>query len=57
MAVPNTFLAIMELLGGAAEFPLFAGPRGRVLLKLLVLGTIVFLVGYFITFLGGWILI
>ena len=53
MAVLNTFSAIVELLGGAAEFPLFAGPRGRALLKLLVLGAIVFLMGYFITFLGG----
>ena len=57
MAVLNTFLAIVELSGGAAEFFLPAGPRGRALLKLLVLGAMVFLAGYFITFLGGWILI
>ena len=53
MAVPNTFLVIVELSGGAAEFPLPAGLRGRALLKFLVLGAMVFLVGYFITFLGG----
>ena len=57
VAVPNTFSAIAELSGGAAEFPSPAGPRGRALLKLLVLGAMVSLVGYFITFLGGWILI
>ena len=57
MAVPNTFLAIVELSGGAAELPLPAGPRGRALLKLLVLGAIIFLVGYLITFPGDWILI
>ena len=57
VVVPNTFLAIVELSGGAAEFPSPAGPRGRALLKLLVLGAIIFLVGYFITFPGGWILI
>ena len=57
VVMPNTFLTIMELLGGTAEFPLPAGPRGRALLKLLVLGTIVSLVGYFVTFLSGWILI
>ena len=52
MAVPSTFLVIVELFGGAAEFPSPAGPRGRALLKFLVLSTIVFLVGYFITFPG-----
>ena len=57
MAVFNTFLAIVELLGGAAEFPLPVGPRGRALLKFLVLGAMVSLVGYFIAFLGGWMLI
>ena len=54
MAVPSTFLAIAELFRGAAEFPLPAGPRGRVLLKFLVLGAMVFLVGYFVAFLSGW---
>ena len=53
VAVPSTFLAIVELLGGAAEFPLPAGPQGRALLKFLVLGAIVSLVGYSIAFLGG----
>ena len=43
VAVPSTFLAIAELSGGTAEFPLPAGPRGRALLKLLVLGAMVFL--------------
>ena len=57
MAVPSTFLVIVELLGGAAEFPLPAGPRGRALLKFLVLGAMIFLVGYFIAFPGGWMLI
>ena len=57
VAVFSTFLAIAELFGGAAEFPLPAGPRGWALLKFLVLGTMVSLVGYFIAFLGGWILI
>ena len=57
MAVPSTFLAIAELFKGAAEFPLPADPRGRALLKFLVLGAIISLLGYFITFLGGWILI
>ena len=57
MAVPNTFSTIVELLGGAAEFPLPAGPRGRALLKFLILGTMVSLVGYSVTFPGGWILI
>ena len=57
VAVPNTFLTIVELSGGAAEFPSPAGPRGRALLKLLVLGTMLFLVGYSVTFPGGWILI
>ena len=57
VAVPSTFLTIVELSGGAAEFPSPAGPRGRVLLKFLVLGAMVFLVGYSVTFLGGWILI
>ena len=47
----------MELSGGAAEFPLPAGPRGWALLKLLVLGAMVSFMGYFITFPGGWILI
>ena len=55
MAVPNTFLIIMELLGGAAEFSLPADPRRRVLLKFLILSAMVFLVGYFIAFLSGWI--
>ena len=54
VAVPSTFLIIVELLGGAAEFPLPADPRGRALLKLLVLGAMVFLVGYSITFLSDW---
>ena len=53
VAVPSTFLTIVELSGGAAEFPLPAGPRGWALLKFLVLGTMVFLVGYSITFLRG----
>ena len=53
MAVPSTFLAIVELFGGTAEFPSPAGPRGRALLKFLVLGAMVSLVGYFITFPGG----
>ena len=57
VAMLNTFLMIVELSGGAAEFPLPAGLRRRALLKFLVLGAMVFLVGYFITFLGGWILI
>ena len=57
MAVPSTFLAIAKLSKGAAEFPLPADPRVRALLKLLVLGTMVSLVGYFVAFLGGWILI
>ena len=57
VAVPSTFLAIVELSGGAAEFPLPAGPRGRALLKFLVLGVMVFLVGYSVAFLGGWMLI
>ena len=55
MAVFSTFLAIAELSGGAAEFPSPAGPRGRALLKFLVLGAMVSFVGYFIAFLGGWI--
>ena len=55
MVVLSTFLAIVELLGGAVEFPSPTGPRGWVLLKLLVLGVIFFLVGYSVTFLGGWI--
>ena len=57
VAVPSIFSAIVKLLRGAAEFPLPAGPRGRALLKLLVLGAMVSLVGYSITFPGGWILI
>ena len=57
MAVLSTFSAIVELSGGAAEFPSPIGPRGRVLLKFLVLGAMVFLVGYSVTFPGGWILI
>ena len=57
MAVLSTFLVIAELSGGAAEFPIPAGPRGRALLKLLVLGTMVSLVGYSVAFPGGWILI
>ena len=57
MAVPSTFLAIVELLGGAVEFPLPAGPRGWALLKFLVLSAMVFFVGYSVAFLGGWILI
>ena len=57
VAVPSTFLTIVELLGGAAEFPSPAGPWGRALLKFLVLGAMVSLVGYSITFPGGWILI
>ena len=57
VAVPNTFLAIVELSRGPAELPSPAGPRGRALSKLLVLSTIVSLVGYSITFPGGWILI
>ena len=57
VAVPSTFSAIMELSGDTAEFPLPADPRGWALLKFLVLGTMVFLVGYSITFPGGWLLI
>ena len=57
VAVLSTFLTIAELSGGAAELPSPAGPRGRALLKLLVLGAMVFLVGYFIAFPGGWMLI
>ena len=57
MAVLSTFLAIVELFGGAAEFFLPAGPRGRALLKFLVLGAMVFLVGYFVIFPSGWMLI
>ena len=57
VAVPSTFLAIVELLGGAAEFPSPAGPRGRALLKFLVLGAMVSLVGYSVAFPGGWMLI
>ena len=53
VAVFNTFLAIVELSGGAAEFPSPAGPRGRALLKLLVLGAMVSLVGYSVAFLSG----
>ena len=53
VAVPNTFLAIVELSGGTAEFPLPAGPRGRALLKFLVLSAMVFLVGYSVAFPGG----
>ena len=51
--MPNTFLTIVELSGGTAEFFLPAGPRGRVLLKLLVLSAMVSLVGYSTTFPGG----
>ena len=57
VAVPSTFSAIVELSGGAAELPLPAGPRGRALLKLLVLGAMLSLVGYLVAFPGGWILI
>ena len=57
VAVLSTFLTIVELSGGAAEFPSPAGPRGRALLKLLVLSTMVSFVGYSVTFLSGWILI
>ena len=57
VAVLSTFLAIVELSGGAAEFPSPADPQGRALLKFLVLGTMVSLVGYSITFPCGWILI
>ena len=46
VAVPSTFLTIAELFKGAAEFFLPVHMRGRALLKLLVLGTMVFLVGY-----------
>ena len=53
MAVPSTFSMIVELSGGAAEFPSPTNPRGRALLKFLVLGTMVPLVGYSVTFLGG----
>ena len=57
VVVPSIFLIIVELSGGAAEFSSPAGPRGRALLKFLVLSTMVSLVGYSITFPGGWILI
>ena len=57
MAVLSTFLVIAELCKYAAEFPLPADERGQALLKFLVLGAIVSLVGYFIAFLGDWILI
>ena len=57
MAVLSTFLTIVELLGGAVEFFLPVGSRRRALLKFLVLGAMVFLVGYSVAFLGGWILI
>ena len=50
VVVLNTFSAIVELLGGAVEFPLPAGPRGRALLKFLVLGTMLSLVGYSVYF-------
>ena len=43
MAVPNAFLAIIELFKGAAEFLLPVDGRGRALLKLLVLSAIIFL--------------
>ena len=52
VAVPSTFLTIVELLGGAAEFPSPAGPQGRALLKFLVLGAMVSLVKYLVTFLS-----
>ena len=55
--MPSTFLAIVKLFKSAAEFPMPANRRGRALLKFLVLGTIIFLVEYFITFLGDRILI
>ena len=55
VAVFSTFSAIAELFKGAAEFSLPADTRGRALLKFLVLGAMVFFVGYFITFLGDWI--
>ena len=55
VAVLNTFLAIVKLFRGAAEFPSPADTRGRALLKLLVLGAMVSLVGYSIAFPGGWI--
>ena len=46
VAMLNTFLVIAELFRYAVEFQ-----------KFLALGTIIFFVGYFITFLGDWILI
>ena len=57
VAVPSAFLVILEPFKGAAELPSPADGRGRALLKLLVLGTIVSLVGYFIAFLSDRILI
>ena len=55
VAVLSTFLTIAELFRGAAELPSPADPRGRALLKLLVLGAMVSLVGYSVAFPGGWI--
>ena len=52
MAVPSTFPAIAELSKGAAELLSPADTRGRTLLKFLVLGAMVSLAGYFITFPG-----
>ena len=57
MVILNTFLVITKLFKGAAEFPSPAGPRGQALLKLLVLGAMVSLVGYSVAFPGVWILI
>ena len=57
VAVPSTFLAIAELFKGVAELLSPIDERGRALLKLLVLGAIVSLIGYSGAFPGYWILI
>ena len=53
VAVLNTFLTIAKLFRGTAEFPSPANPRGRALLKFLVLSAMVPLIGYSITFPSG----
>ena len=52
VAIPSIFLAIAKLFKYTTEFPSPADKRGWALSKLLVLGTIISLVGYSITFPG-----